>query len=568
MIKRINIIISLLVMCFLARASDWTILVYMAADNGLYEYALQDIEQMEESQLANNTDIIVQIDGAEWSDNPLAYRYKIGYHPEEGIQSRRISSLGEIDSGDYKTLKSFIDWGFDKYSSSKKALVVWSHGDGWVKGDSSQEKYIAPDYESDSFISMSLHQMQKALASNPVDILIYDACTLQSIENLSELQGKADYIIGSEETVAATGFPYNDMFDYWHQESSIDSLAINIPLIYVDSYRPGNSQNSGLSLMKSTCSTAKMANWSNLEEEIVTYFQKWSSYPDLFIEARQKIFEFNHLEMDVDIMELLQYVQANTDNSLLANDTSKLLESLFSVFISYDSAAFGYKVGTATIWFPDSKYKLESMWGIYSELDFAQTSYPYFLNQFISPDEIAPLAFEIQSANLINETLYLEWEMRNDPDTLRYDVVLDFADNSSYTESNILSNNASIPVIQDGQVYIIAKDKSDNRIVTETVSFEYKQSNSSIYIAPNPVDDLSQARLVFYLPERVNDLAKVNIYSISGKKIVSKVIELADSNEYSIDLNRLIKKNLASGIYYCKVQNSGKVFSFKFAVQK
>ena len=88
-------------------AKEWTILIYMAADNGLHTDALADIEEMEKSQFSSASNIIVQFDGAEGTDLSGTYRYKIGYHPQEGIQSQRISNLGELDSGSYLTLKSF-----------------------------------------------------------------------------------------------------------------------------------------------------------------------------------------------------------------------------------------------------------------------------------------------------------------------------------------------------------------------------------------------------------------------------------------------------------------------------
>jgi hypothetical protein len=550
------------------RATDWTILVYMAADNGLHEYALEDIEDMEESLLCNNANIIVQFDGAEWSDQPSAVRYKIGYHPEAGIQSSRIANLGEIDSGDYRTLKGFVEWGFDKYKSNHRALVVWSHGDGWVKDSNGINKYIAPDNTSDNFISMSLHNMQQAVASKYLDLLIYDACTMQSVENLTELNGYADYIIGSEELVPATGYPYTEIFDYWNEHSQVDSLAINIPLMYVDSYLPGNSQNSGMSLIKTSCSTAKMSNWDDFQEHLNSYFLKWSVQAKLFAEARREINEFNHHEVDVDIMELLQYVEENTNNSELKADTSQLLEVLFTVFISYNSSKFSYKVGPATIFFPDDNYGIRTNWGIYSNLYFAQTDYPYFVNKFIQPDETDPLAFEITNAKLNNETLYLEWETVNDPDTLSYYAEFFFEDGELVKTATQYENSMRYHTQQSGRVIIYAVDKTGNETATESKNFVFNQSTGNIYFAPSPIKSINDSNLIIYLPNRKSNNYELSIYNIAGKRLVHRQINLSDSNENIIPANQILKSNLAAGVYYLILNNAGERYQFRFGVEK
>ncbi|HPR17640.1 MAG TPA: hypothetical protein PLD62_05285, partial [Candidatus Cloacimonadota bacterium] len=55
----------------------WTILIYMAADNGLNNNALEDIQEMTTAQFSDEINVIVQIDESEDSASPAAKRYKI-----------------------------------------------------------------------------------------------------------------------------------------------------------------------------------------------------------------------------------------------------------------------------------------------------------------------------------------------------------------------------------------------------------------------------------------------------------------------------------------------------------
>ena len=64
--KKIIIIILLIFVLAEAKASDWTFFVYMAADNGLYQHARDDIIEMQKGLQITSTapNIIVFIDHA------------------------------------------------------------------------------------------------------------------------------------------------------------------------------------------------------------------------------------------------------------------------------------------------------------------------------------------------------------------------------------------------------------------------------------------------------------------------------------------------------------------------
>ena len=547
-------------------STEWTILIYMAADNGLHEYALQDIAEMELSSFGSEANIIVQMDGAADSDLPRTYRYKISQHAEDGIQSASIANLGEVDSGSYLTLKSFVEWGFNRYKSEKKALIIWSHANGWAKDISG--KGIAPDNTSETFISMSEHQMQKALSNTHLDILIYDACNMQTIENLVEVKEWADYIIGSEATVPVTGLPYAQIFDYWSEATNIDSLVANIPLIYVDAYRPGNLYNSGPYFQRITSSTAKMEDFATLETSLNSYLNIWSNHPDEFIKVREALNEFGISYTDIDLKELLQYLSLNSDNEELVNDSEELYQQLLEIFISYDSSSFDYSVGPASIWFPKYSYQFMNNWQIYRNLDFAQGEIGNFLNQFLAPDEIHPFPFEITKTLVLNETIFIEWENHLDPDQLTYYLNFNFADNTS--QEIIIQNEGYYEglVQQNGEFYLVAVDASENRTKSETVKFQLPRNYGKIYCAPNPAKSLNDAKLIIYDTNIAGKEAEVKIFTISGKEICKKTIILADNqNEHKLALSELISKKLSSGIYLCLVKIEDRTYKTKLAIE-
>jgi hypothetical protein len=101
----------------------------MAADNNLNEYALSDIASMKAATFSEQVNLIVQIDHRnDYAVNDYTGGERWQIFPDS---KNLISQMGEIDSGSYEVLADFIKWGFSKYPSDKKALVLWSHGNGW-----------------------------------------------------------------------------------------------------------------------------------------------------------------------------------------------------------------------------------------------------------------------------------------------------------------------------------------------------------------------------------------------------------------------------------------------------
>ncbi len=136
---------------------EWTVLVYMAADNDLSPYALWDLHEME-SQLANElnlgsstatTDVIVELDT--YYDTGVRrlhvfqteekYRDDLGLSDYERMDERFIRSpivksfpemgQGRVQSAEAR-FKNFLSWGVQNYPAKNYMIVVWGHGEGFL----------------------------------------------------------------------------------------------------------------------------------------------------------------------------------------------------------------------------------------------------------------------------------------------------------------------------------------------------------------------------------------------------------------------------------------------------
>ncbi|MDA3812745.1 MAG: clostripain-related cysteine peptidase, partial [Candidatus Cloacimonetes bacterium] len=226
----LSLVIFVLLSCSKTAESDWTILIYMAADNSLDSEALADIEDMMQSEFSDKINVIVQVDYSEDSIiSPAAYRYHIYPGSKE-----QISYLGEIDSGDEDQLTAFANWGFRLYPSEQQALIIWSHGNGWYPSTRDLPPSFCPDVEADNYIGIAGGELRTGIKNinEHLEILIFDACNMQTVEVAAEIADYTDYIIGSEDGVNSAGFPYAEIFSSWEQQTNTENICWEIGYQY------------------------------------------------------------------------------------------------------------------------------------------------------------------------------------------------------------------------------------------------------------------------------------------------------------------------------------------------
>ena len=196
-------------------AKDWTVMVYIDGDNSLDWNAWDDLSEMESVGSTDEINIVTQVDT--YGDNGT-YRYYVN-GAEQGsgppyYSADIVSTLSEQNMADPNVLSNFIDWATANYPAEKYLLVIWNHGDGWRQKNISSKGVIV---DETSFDFMTMAELVQGLenVNVPVDIIGFDACLMQMAEVVSEmglgLTNPPKYIVGSEESEWADGWPYDDI---------------------------------------------------------------------------------------------------------------------------------------------------------------------------------------------------------------------------------------------------------------------------------------------------------------------------------------------------------------------
>ena len=119
-----------------AADTEWTILVFLNADNNLEPFGLKDFAEMAKVGSTNLVNVVVQFDRIPgWAvdahdDWTGTLRFKVTKDMKPTV-ANAVENLGEVDMGDGKVLADFVEWGMAKYPAKRFMLVIWDHGQGW-----------------------------------------------------------------------------------------------------------------------------------------------------------------------------------------------------------------------------------------------------------------------------------------------------------------------------------------------------------------------------------------------------------------------------------------------------
>lgn len=234
---------------------EWTVIVYMAADNDLHPFAWKNLKQMEQIGSNENINIIVQLNTPGNSTPTKRYIIKKG---------RRILALDpvspntKLNSGHPQTLIDCVAWAAEHYPANHYGLIFWNHGSAAI--DPNFSKTVNPcdlfycdpvdnmltidrgisyltllaqmnqgaqfadkrgicfddtfkSYISNADLDIALRTVkQVVLNGKNLDVVIFDACLMSMIEIASIVRKYADFMATSQEVVYGTGQNYEYLF--------------------------------------------------------------------------------------------------------------------------------------------------------------------------------------------------------------------------------------------------------------------------------------------------------------------------------------------------------------------
>jgi len=255
----------------------WTIIIYMAADNDLRNFATRNLKQMSSIGSTEYINIVVHLD-IRMSGNVKTRRYVIEKDKVVHVNANE-SDTQLMDSGDPATLISCCEWAIRDYPAHEYALIFWNHGAGIIDpergriinpaelfnfnpninkleldrsvafldlmSDTQQDQRgICWDESSGNYLNnQKLEFALKKICNNflggkKLSIIGFDACLMSMLEVGNLVQPYAQIMVGSQEVELGTGWNYaHVLYPFMQQTLNKSEFATHIVNMYEKTYK-------------------------------------------------------------------------------------------------------------------------------------------------------------------------------------------------------------------------------------------------------------------------------------------------------------------------------------------
>ncbi len=369
--------LSLLALAILLRpasGAQWTVGVYMCADNGMNDAADLDIAEMKQVGSTEEVNVVVQVDRAARDPRPNCYRY---YIRKDVVDT--LTDLGEVDMAAPATLSGFADFLRGHYPADNYLLVLWDHGNGWYQGYGPSRAIFVDESHTHEMgvaggeLAQAMAGVRQALGKR-VRILAFDACLMGMVEVAAEVRDACDYVLASEALVPTDGLPYDELLDRITSRPTRSPVEL-LPDVCRDFVEHYPAEQVALSALDMDALSRA------LDLLAVATPQMGSSPESRAARAAARAMPGNSFHIDlIHFLDLL--AAAGTDSLLaafcstvVANERSSGLENAFGL----------------AVWFPNNYLALKHAAATYTTLVFARESdWLQFLNRYFAADDLKP----------------------------------------------------------------------------------------------------------------------------------------------------------------------------------
>lgn len=307
---------------FTAQATAfYTVLVYMAADNSLSWFGVDDIDEMESVGSSDSVQVVVQAEfspaatqmegcgpGCFNRPNYNTFRYRVPRGSARTGPDGPAVDVGNRNMTTAQELADFVAWGKQNYPAQKYVLVLWNHGGGY--------QGLIEDATSAGNSLMSLATLRAGLlASGTVfEVIDFDMCLMAGAETLLTLDGTTRFVAFSEEVEPGAGDPYDRILARLRANPTLGGGALAAGMVddYAESYA-GTRQ----SVTKSAVDMARLGGfttaWNALASELDANLASHRAALGEAVPAAQN-YEYPFLR---DLGDVLSLLRARTGSATL-----------------------------------------------------------------------------------------------------------------------------------------------------------------------------------------------------------------------------------------------------------
>lgn len=408
-----------------AAAKDWTVAVFLNADNNLDPFGVEDQQEMAGVGSSDFLNIVTLIDRER---GPA----QINYIEKNNI--KKIKDMGELDMGDYRQLVDFAKFVKENYPAKNYCFTIWNHGSGWKnKNVNAIFRGISYDDSSNNHITnaqlgVATAEISKILGQK-LDVLNMDACLMQMVEVGHAVKDNVRFMVASEELEPGKGAPYDDILAGVKKGMAADAFATNWVTAFAKSYMGGSQGHD-----ESTQSAVDFSKFSALVDSLNGLAKTLMSgkYSQMVKAALAKVHKFDFPE-NIDLIHFAELLkaQAGTDVAVKTACDKVLTAAKAAVIISKATGSTTKNAKGIAVYLP-SNFVAEAK---YLTLSFAKETMWDDMIAALAKREVADRVVSDVKAGNLTEMKNLVAAARKDPTSDVYRLVVREINYSLYTEN-------------------------------------------------------------------------------------------------------------------------------------
>jgi len=284
----------------------WTIMLYIAADGNLANFAVESLKQLNHSitsHSGNSRENSVVVAAQFAIDAPAGQQIPRYIFDKCSWGSIKNSLAGYLHAPDNMTeqqaLVSFLQWVYSnpKCAADKYVLILWGHGPELLLQPPAGAGLNDPCGDPNGVhpIYLTPQELRQALEEGfpaKLDIIGFDACSMSMAEVAYEIHRKADFMVASQEEVPDPSFPYDTLVEKFRSESDPRRLSVLGTFEYVRAYEDYIC-NANTGMKRVTLSALRLAHVDRIHRGLhrlacaLWHARSDQSLPPLLIEARE-----------------------------------------------------------------------------------------------------------------------------------------------------------------------------------------------------------------------------------------------------------------------------------------
>lgn len=186
-----------------AGAADKMVLIYLAANNDLRLDAIQSLKKIQNGYSYSDKNRIVV-----YTKTSSEHAYLLSLQGNNKIDTL-FKYVGE-NSSDPIFMERVIADSRKFVPASSYGLVLWSHATSWKPA---RNQVTTKSFGDDNGTEMDLQDLAQSLPKD-FEYIIFDACSMASLEVAYQLRNHADFLLASPTEILSTGLPYHNLSNY------------------------------------------------------------------------------------------------------------------------------------------------------------------------------------------------------------------------------------------------------------------------------------------------------------------------------------------------------------------